>query len=60
MFVKRTILVLSYMYTEPASILMEAMEPVLSTAFLGVKRFEHEHQKDWSLEAEVDWLLTAF
>lgn len=45
---------------EGDSILMEAMGPALSRAFLGVKRFEHEHQKDWSLDEEVAMLLTAF
>ena len=36
------------------------MGPILSKAYLGVKRCELEAQSDWAFDAEVDWLLTAF
>ena len=40
--------------------LMEAMGPILSKAYLGVKRCEFKEQEDWPFDAEVNWLLTAF
>ena len=40
--------------------LMEAMGPVLSKAYLAVKRCELQEQDGWPFEAEVNWLLTAF
>ena len=45
---------------EADATLMEAMGPILSKAYLGVKRYELEEQEGWPLEAEVNWLLTAF
>ena len=45
---------------EADATLMEAMGPILSSAYLGVKRYELKEQEDWPFDAEVDWLLTAF
>ncbi len=45
---------------EADATLMDAMGPILSKAYLGVKRCELKEQEDWPFETEVDWLLTAF
>ena len=45
---------------EADATLMEAMGPILSKAYLGVKRYEFQEQENWPFDAEVNWLLTAF